>query len=54
MTVTPSDAWRIDDSAPKPASFNAEEWLVLKATGRRVHARHESGVERKLPKHWFD
>lgn len=47
-------SWRIDDSAAKPPTFDPTEWLVLKATGSRVHARHESGVERKLPKHWFE
>lgn len=50
----PKATWRIDDAAARPQNFIAAEWTVLKATNRRVHARHESGVERKLPKSWFD
>lgn len=45
---------RISDESPRPPGFVASEWLVLKATNRRVHARHESGIERKLPKAWFE
>lgn len=52
--AAPVDTWRTDDSAERPGNFEPSEWLVLKATGKRVHARHESGRERKLPKHWFD
>jgi hypothetical protein len=50
----PQAAWRINDNAAKPANFVAAEWTVLKASNRRVHARHESGLERKLPKRWFE
>jgi hypothetical protein len=54
MSIIPQATWRTDDDAPRPEGFAPEEWLVLKATNRRVHARHETGVERKLPKSWFD
>jgi hypothetical protein len=50
----PPTDWRIDDAAKKPGLFVKAEWTILKATGRRVHARHIGGMERKLPKHWFD
>ena len=48
------ETFGVTDESEPPPGFDASEWVVLKATLKRVHAQHESGVERKLPKAWFE